>query len=168
MKRTTLEVAEFLGGALKGKPDVVLEGVASLKNASSGDVRYAEEKFNTEARKSKAGCLLVQSREFPRQNVIFVSNPKLAFAKAAEFLLQETNPETRIHPTAVLESDVVVGAGTRIGPGCAIGRGVTIGERCVLHPRVTIYPDVEIGNNVIIHAGAVIGADGFGFVRDGE
>jgi len=43
---------------------------------------------------------------------------------------------------------------------------VRIGEKCTLHPRVTIYPDVEIGNNVIIHAGAVIGADGFGFVRD--
>ncbi len=57
---------------------------------------------------------------------------------------------------------------TRIGAGCVVGRNVKIGAGCVLYPRVVVYPNVEIGNNVIIHAGAVIGADGFGFVKDGD
>jgi UDP-3-O-[3-hydroxymyristoyl] glucosamine N-acyltransferase len=62
----------------------------------------------------------------------------------------------------------MIGKGTAIGPGCVIGKSVRIGDECVLHPHVTVYPNVDIGNNVIIHAGAVIGADGFGFVKDGD
>ena len=168
MKRTTIQLAEFLGGTLKGRPDLVLEKVASLRNAGPADLSYAEEKFHEDARASKAGCILVKSGDFPGQDIILVPNPKLAFAKAAEWLYTEANGETFVHPTAVIEPDVIIGKGTRIGPGCAVGAGVRIGDGCVLHPRVTIYPNVEIGSNVIIHAGAVIGADGFGFVRDGD
>jgi UDP-3-O-[3-hydroxymyristoyl] glucosamine N-acyltransferase len=65
-----------------------------------------------------------------------------------------------------VEPGASIGAGSSIGAGCTIADDVTIGERCRLYPRVTIYPNVDVGNNVIIHAGAVIGADGFGFVRD--
>ena len=165
MKRTTLQIAEILGGTLKGRADLVLEGVASLKNARPVDLSYAEEKFYPEARESRAGCILVKSGEFPGQNIILVPNPKLSFAIAAERLYEELKSETFIHPTAVVDADAVVGKGSRIGPGCTIGAGVRIGDGCVLHPRVTLYPNVEIGNNVIIHAGAVIGADGFGFVQ---
>jgi len=166
VKLTTQQLAELLGGSLKGQPDVVLETVASLTNAGPADLSYAEEKFFADARQSRAGCILVKSGEFPGQTIIIVSNPKLAFAKAAERLYAETENETFIHPTAVLEAGATVGGGTRIGAGCTIGTGVRIGNGCILYPRVTIYPNVEIGNNVIIHAGAVIGADGFGFVRD--
>ena len=168
MKLSTLDLAKLLGGELKGRKDVVLEAVASLKNAGPTDVSYAEEKFHEEARASRAGCILVKSGEFRKQNVILVENPKLAFATAAARLYEEPPGITSIHPSAVVEPDAVVGKGTRIGPGCTVGAGVRIGEGCVLYPRVTIYANVEIGNNVIIHAGAVIGADGFGFVRDGD
>jgi UDP-3-O-[3-hydroxymyristoyl] glucosamine N-acyltransferase len=166
MKRTTQQLAELLGGVLKGRPDVVLETVAGLRNAGPLDLTYAEEKFHEDARQSRAGCILVKSGEFPGQNIIIISNPKLAFARAAEQLYAETLGETFIHSSAVIESDATIGKGTRIGAGCTIGAGVRIGAGCILYPRVTIYPNVEIGNNVIIHAGAVIGADGFGFVRD--
>jgi UDP-3-O-[3-hydroxymyristoyl] glucosamine N-acyltransferase len=168
MKQTAAQLAQLLGGNLKGRPDTVLEAVASLRNAAPADLSYAEDKFHEEARTSKAGCILVRSGEFPGQTVIVVPNPKLAFAVAAERLYEDTRRDTFIHPTAVIETDVVVGKGTRIGPGCAVGSGVKIGNGCVLYPRVTVYPNVEIGNNVIIHAGAVIGADGFGFVSDGK
>jgi UDP-3-O-[3-hydroxymyristoyl] glucosamine N-acyltransferase len=168
MKRTTQQIAELLNGVLKGQPHVVLEAVASLRNARPVDLSYAEEKFFADARQSRAGCLLVKSGEFPGQNIVVVPNPKLAFARAAEALYAETQEETFIHPTAVVESDATVGKGTRIGAGCTVGAGVRIGDECILYPRVTIYPNVEVGNNVIIHAGAVIGADGFGFVKDGN
>jgi UDP-3-O-[3-hydroxymyristoyl] glucosamine N-acyltransferase len=168
MKQTTQQLATFLGGELKGKPDVVLERVANLRNARPEDLSYAEEKFHEDARSSRAGCILVRSGTFPGQNVIVVPNPKLAFAIAAERLYEDPKTDTFVHPTAVIETDVIIGKSTRIGPGCTIGAGVRIGDRCILYPRVTIYPGVEIGNNVIVHAGAVIGADGFGFVNDGE
>jgi UDP-3-O-[3-hydroxymyristoyl] glucosamine N-acyltransferase len=166
MKQTTQQLAALVDGQLKGRPDIVLQAVASLKSAGPSDLTYAEEKFHAEAKSSRAGCILVQSGEFPNQTVILVRNPKLAFAKAAAVLYDTGSKETYVHPTAVLEAGVRVGKGSSIGAGCTIGENVTIGDRCTLYPRVTIYPNVEIGNNVIIHAGAVIGADGFGFVRD--
>lgn len=166
MKQTSLQIAEFLGGELKGRGDTVLQSVASLRNAGPADLSYAEEKFHAEARASRAGCILVKSGDFPGQTVIVVSNPKLAFALSAERLQEGATASTSIHPTAVVEPGAIIGKGTAIGPGCVIGKSVRIGDRCVLHPRVTVYPNVEIGNNVIIHAGAVIGADGFGFVKD--
>ena len=62
----------------------------------------------------------------------------------------------------------MVGEGTRIGAGCYVGNGTTIGRNCLVYPRVVVYANVEIGDNVIIHSGAVIGADGFGFVKEGQ
>jgi UDP-3-O-[3-hydroxymyristoyl] glucosamine N-acyltransferase len=166
MKQTSLQIAEFLRGELKGRRDVVLQSVASLRNAGPADLSYAEEKFHAEARASRAGCILVRSGDFPGQTVIVVSNPKLAFALSAERLQEGATESTSIHSTAVVEPGATIGKGTTIGPGCVIGKSVRIGDRCVLHPHVTVYPNVVIGNNVIIHAGAVIGADGFGFVKD--
>ena len=167
MKQTAQQIAVIVGGKLSGPGDVVLESIASLKNAGPSDLSYAEAKFQADVAPSRAGCVLVTT-EIQNRTVIVVKNPKLAFAKAATVLLggRETGPA--IHPTAVIEASATIGVSTRIGAGCVIGRNVKIGENCVLYPRVVIYPDVEIGNNVIIHAGAVIGADGFGFVKEGE
>jgi len=168
MKQTAHQVAKLVEGELKGQADITLAGVASLKNAGPSDLSYAEEKFHADAQTSRAGCLLVKSGEFPGQTIILVKNPKLAFALAAAKLLEAETTSTFIHPTAIVEPDASIGKGTRVDAGCTIASGVKVGENCRLYPRVTIYPNVEIGNRVIIHAGAVIGADGFGFVKDGE
>lgn len=68
-----------------------------------------------------------------------------------------------VGPQAVIEAGVVIGAGTRIGAGCFIGAHTQIGEKCFLHANATLYHQLLIGNEVIVHSGAVIGADGFGF-----
>jgi UDP-3-O-[3-hydroxymyristoyl] glucosamine N-acyltransferase len=90
------------------------------------------------------------------------------------------HPSAVVHPSAELgngvaiEARVVVGEDARIGDrtwigaGCVIGRGVIVGEDCRIHPNVTIYPGTRIGNRVVVHAGAVLGSDGFGYVRDPE
>lgn len=69
---------------------------------------------------------------------------------------------------ALVETGARVGAGARIGPGCVIGRDSIVGEHSCLHYRVVIYPGCRLGRRCIVHAGAVIGADGFGLARDGE
>ena len=168
MTRTAGEVATFLGGQLKGVADIVLESVASLKNAGTTDLSYAEDKFQKDVENSRAGCILVRSAGDSSKTLIIVTNPKLAFAKAAAFLLQPEHPKTEIHLTAVIEPDAVIGEATRIGAGSYVGSGTTIGRNCLLYARVVVYENVTIGDNVIIHSGAVIGADGFGFVKDGE
>jgi UDP-3-O-[3-hydroxymyristoyl] glucosamine N-acyltransferase len=66
----------------------------------------------------------------------------------------------------VVGADAEIGERTRIGAGCAIGRGATIGRECEIYPRVTIYAGTTLGDRVIVHAGAVLGSDGFGYVRD--
>jgi UDP-3-O-[3-hydroxymyristoyl] glucosamine N-acyltransferase len=185
MKRTAQELADYVGGQLRGDGLVVLESVASLKNAGPSDLSYAEEKFKDELGKSSAGCVIAPSGEWPSKTVIIARNPKLAFARAAAWLLTDLVDDVGIHPSATVAPDAQIGDRVRIGPGaviesgavignssvieagCYVGKQTRMGEHCLLYPRVVIYKDVTIGNRVIIHAGAVIGADGFGFVKDG-
>jgi UDP-3-O-[3-hydroxymyristoyl] glucosamine N-acyltransferase len=117
------------------------------------------------------------------------AHPKLAFARAArvlrgELALDGNAQQGSGHATAVIDSSVVLGPGvvveeravvgeraqigknTRIGAGCAIGAGVKIGHHCEIYPNVTMYPGTSLGDRVIVHAGAVLGSDGFGYVRD--
>jgi UDP-3-O-[3-hydroxymyristoyl] glucosamine N-acyltransferase len=122
----------------------------------------------------------------PGKTVLRSAQPKVAFAKAAAILLERAPVASGIHPTAIvaplaqLDADVSVGAyavigeDTRIGAGtqiaahCVIGAGCWIGENCRIHPHVTLYSGVRIGHRVEIHAGSVLGADGFGYAFDGE
>ena len=186
MKRTAQEIAEYVGGELRGDGLTEIESIASLKNAGPVDLSYAEDKFHDEVARSRAGCVIVRSGDRHSKTVIIVENPKLAFARGAVWLLVEPAGDLGIHPSAtiapdavigervkigagaVLEAGSTVGSGTVIDAGCYIGKGARIGNNCTLYPRVVIYKSVEIGNRVIIHAGAVVGADGFGFVKDGD
>ncbi|HLH32504.1 MAG TPA: UDP-3-O-(3-hydroxymyristoyl)glucosamine N-acyltransferase [Terriglobia bacterium] len=186
MKRTAQEIATYVGGELRGNGLTAVESVASLKNAGPADLSYADEKYRDEVLTSRAGCVIVTAGDFASKTVILAKNPKLAFARAAAWLLTEEVEDWGIHPSATIAPDARIGDHVKIGPavviesgaaigsssvieaGCYIGKGSRIGENCRVYPRVVIYKDVEIGNRVIIHAGAVIGADGFGFVRDGE
>ena len=93
MKQTAQEIAEYIGGELRGEATIALDSIASLKNAGPTDLSYAEEKFHTEVAQSRAGCVIVGSGEFPSKTVIAVRNPKLAFARAAARLLSETIEE---------------------------------------------------------------------------
>jgi UDP-3-O-[3-hydroxymyristoyl] glucosamine N-acyltransferase len=75
-------------------------------------------------------------------------------------------PGVLVEERAVVAESVQIGENTRIAAGCAIGAGVNIGVDCRIYPNVTIYPGTTLGDRVIIHAGAVLGSDGFGYVRD--
>jgi UDP-3-O-[3-hydroxymyristoyl] glucosamine N-acyltransferase len=117
------------------------------------------------------------------RSVVEAAQPRLWFARAAK-LLNASSPSSGVHPTAVLGVDAEVGedvtvgpcafvgdhafigAGTRIEAGATVGQGVYIGEQCRIYPRATLYPGITLGNRVVVHAGAVLGADGFGYVRD--
>ena len=79
--------------------------------------------------------------------------------------LANLSPGVRVGANCVIEADVQVGRGTVFYPGCYVGRGVTIGQSCVFFPRVTLYEWAQVGNRVRVHAGAVIGADGFGYAQ---
>jgi len=183
------KIAEIVGGKLDGTSDAEIVGVAALENAQSGEISFVEKTdFAENAKNTKAACLLVPENfdaELPCAS-IQVKNPKLAFAKIAEVLHPSKKYEPEIHESAVIAAnakigeDVFIGAfacvgenseiggGTRLRAGAKVGAGVKIGVGCTLHPNAFVEDNCTIGNNVILHAGVVVGADGFGFVRDSE
>lgn len=177
-------IARLLGATSRGDRSREIHGVAGLETAGPDELTFAEgERALAGAARSRAGCILVpQGSSLPGQTTLAVAHPKLAFIRAAEALRPTPALKPGIHPTAVIapdahlagdvevgphvviESGAMVGAGTRLGAGVFLGEGVTLGSLCIVYPRVTIYPGARIGNRVIIHAGVVIGSDGFGYV----
>ncbi len=181
------ELAEWLGATFEGDGEKDLAGVAALETAGAADVAFVgNRKAAQQAQSSAAGCLLVPP-EWPSpsyRTVIRTSEPRTAFARVMSRFYPTAELKPGTHPSAVIGRDVdlgalvfvgphaVVGDGTRIGvatsigAGCYVGKRVMLGEGCILHPNVTVYDNVDIGRGTIIHSGAVIGADGFGYVMD--
>jgi UDP-3-O-[3-hydroxymyristoyl] glucosamine N-acyltransferase len=193
MKRSVQQVAEAVGARLIGDRRTEVSAVASMESAAAGDIVFVgDEKHLAAALQSRAGAII--AGEFAAsvtcaRPLLVSDHPKLAFARAARFLRDGSSPDGSteqgtVHPTAVIHSSAVLGPGvlveeravvaegvqigekTRIGAGCAIGAGVRIGHHCEIYPTVTIYPGTTLGDRVIVHAGAVLGSDGFGYVRD--
>jgi UDP-3-O-[3-hydroxymyristoyl] glucosamine N-acyltransferase len=194
MKRSLQQIAEAIGARLQGDGRIEVSGVASIAAADSGHLVFVEDpKHLDSALKSAARAVIAGefAAAVPTKKPLLISaQPKLAFARAANLLrkgeksLQDeaacvhatavVDASARLSIGVVIEERVVIGAeaaigkGTRIGAGCVIGAGVKIGEGCAIYPQVTLYPGTSMGDHVIVHAGAVLGSDGFGYVRDRE
>jgi UDP-3-O-[3-hydroxymyristoyl] glucosamine N-acyltransferase len=150
--------------------------------AFAGSAKYFES-----AARSAAGCIIAlpEFTAAPGQTVIESTQPRAHFALALLVLYPSRRNTPGIHPSAIISegaridryaevgafvtigSGASIGARTRIGAGSSIGPGVEIGEECILHPRVSIYERVTLGARCVVHSGAVIGADGFGFEMAG-
>lgn len=184
MNRTAGELAEYLEAKLEGRAGALISGVASPERASATDLIYVESSRQADrAAASASGCVIAPpGTRFLGKAILESPHPKFAFAKAAAWLLQRPAPSGSIHPTTVIspdakiaanvfigphvvvEQDVEIGAGTTVEAFCFVGRASRIGENCHLHPRATLYAGVRLGDRVEVHSGAVIGADGFGYV----
>jgi len=191
MKRSLDQIANAVEARLVGDGHLEVSGVASIESASSQDLAFVEdEKYFSAAMRSQAGAVIAP--EFAvsagaARPLLISDHPKLAFARAARMLLATPQSEASagsVHPTAVIHLSASltpgvsvgayavigertqIGAGSRIGAGCSISADVTIGAACEIYPNVSIYPGTTIGDRVIVHAGAVLGSDGFGYVRD--
>ncbi len=188
---TLQDLLDELGGNLvQGDPEWIVDAVNSCEKASAFDLAFADSDAAVEAAlKSNAGVVVLKpgaATEYPHgKSIVASETPKLWFSKAARLLRKPSlgvgvatgavvAPDSRLDPAvivgscAVIGSHVRIGAGTKIGPGAIIGEGVTIGRDCNIYPRVVIYHGTTLGDNVVVHAGAVLGADGFGYVRDPE
>jgi UDP-3-O-[3-hydroxymyristoyl] glucosamine N-acyltransferase len=191
MSATLQELAAVVNARIVGDPKTTVSSVASLQRASSHDLVFCEnEKFLGEALNSHAGAVIAGEfadsiSDLPKP-LLITKQPRLAFALASRHLRTRRRPGGIVHqsaiipPTAVFGEDVIIGAhvvlgehvkiGSRvcIGAGTCIGSHVTIGNDTEIHSRVTIYHGSTIGNYVVVHAGTVLGSDGFGYVRDQE
>jgi UDP-3-O-[3-hydroxymyristoyl] glucosamine N-acyltransferase len=179
------EIADFIDGKLTGAGEVEITRVAAFESAKENEIAFLEK---AEPEKiTRAACVIVPE-DFDIKlpcAAIRVKNPKLAFARLAAVLHPPKKRAPEIHQSAIIAAsakigkDVFIGAfacvgensfvgdGTQIRAGAKIGDRVEIGANCTIHPNVFIEDDSKIGARVILHAGAIIGADGFGYVRDG-
>jgi UDP-3-O-[3-hydroxymyristoyl] glucosamine N-acyltransferase len=171
-----------------------IKGVAAVDEATSETLSYIEGgKFARMVSKTNASALILPLDERLQKQAterkiawIATKEPRLIFAKAIALFYQPFRPAPGIHATAVIAPSVTVGKDVHIGAHVVIESGVKISDRVCIHPNVVIYPEVEIGENTILHAnctieerskigancvihsGAVIGAEGFGFVPTQE
>jgi UDP-3-O-[3-hydroxymyristoyl] glucosamine N-acyltransferase len=186
MTETVSSLAALLGGRVVGNGNQAITGVADLRMAGQDKIGFVRDtRYRDAARTTKLGALITfDELETPAAQIV-VADVGLAFARVALCFHPVPRAAMRsIHPTAVIDSEahldgavevharaVVgkarIGAGTVVMAGCVIGDDCQIGADCVLYPQVTLYRGVVLGNRVAVHAGAVIGSDGFGYAMDG-
>lgn len=184
---TAASLAERFGLRLQGDGNHVITGVGTLASATAGQLSFlANQRYRSQLATTTASVVVVREDDVAHCPVIALvtADPYVAFARIAA--LFEVTPAriAGIHPSAVVADDAVVaasasigplacvgarsriGAGAIIGPGCVIGEDCEVGDDCELVARVTLVTRVRLGQRVLIHPGAVIGADGFGIAMD--
>lgn len=190
------DIASLLHGSIVGDAEIEIARVAKIEEAAAGDITFlANPKYEKYLGSTRASAVIV-SRDLDekklngkRRQIAFVKveDPYLSFLQ----LLQTFQPPvdftfTGVHPTAVIAPSAVLGKGVAIGAHVVIGErakvgrdskvshGTVIGDDVILGSDVRIYPNVtireqcSIGDRVIIHAGTVIGSDGFGFAPQND
>jgi len=163
------QIVARLGGRVAGDPDTVVRQVASLEGAGDAQIsffigsRYREQLAATRAAAVVLGPEAEGETALPR---IVAENPYAYFARLSQLFNPVVAQAPGVHPSAVVAKDARLGARVSIGPGCVVGEGASIGDDTCLYPRVVVYPRCAIGARVIVHSGAVIGADGFGIAED--
>jgi UDP-3-O-[3-hydroxymyristoyl] glucosamine N-acyltransferase len=184
MKHTAKNLADAIGAIVEGDGSTEVTGVAAPERASSSDLIFVNAtKHVSRAESSAAKCVVLPAGlSVAGKTVLRAENAKVAFAGAAALLREPSIIASGVHPTAVIAplakiagsasigpyavigEDAHIGEHTQIGAHCVIGAGSWVGDSCRIHHRVTLYANMRIGNRVEIHAGAVVGADGFGYV----
>ncbi len=186
MELTPKQIAAFIGGRVEGDENIVLNSFAKIEEATEGCITFiANPKYAHHIYDTKASAVLVAD-DFEYEGevspvLIRVKNPYVALAELLNAMQKSVAQPTGIeNPSFIAEGVEIpegcyvgafayVGKGVRVGNNCKIypqvyvGDNVTLGDNVILFPGVKIYHDCELGNNVTVHAGSVIGADGFGF-----
>lgn len=183
------ELAAQLGGELRGDAATMITGIASLATAQAGQLSFlANRKYRSQLAACRAGAVLLDAAsavDYPGDAIV-VGDPYLAFARASGLFANAPEPSGEVHPRAcidptatlgegvsvgagaVIEAGAVVGAGSVIGANSVVGSAAVVGQQCRLAANVTLYYGVVLGDRVTLHAGVVIGADGFGFAPNGQ
>ncbi len=180
------KIAELVNGEIVGSPDLIITGVAGIKEAKEGEITFvANQKYASLMDDTKASAIIVSNGAKNKNHALIrTADPYFAFTKVMELWINgngEVSPPPGIHPTAVIGNEVKLGKDvsvqayvviahhTQIGdratlyPHTYVGHHSQIGDDCLIYPRVTIKEKSTIGKRCIIHSGTVIGSDGFGF-----
>lgn len=189
MKATLAQLAAMVGGDLEGPADREVSGLKGIEEAGPQDVAFlANPRYAKALPSCQAGVVLVSREQKVPEGlaVIRVDDPYLAYAKvltaasAKPYQAGGVHPQAFVDPSAQVGPEVTVHALAYVGPGAKlgarvvlhsgvhVGEGAEVGDDTVLHPNVSLYYGCKVGKRCIIHGGSVIGADGYGFVPEGE
>ena len=184
---TLAQLAERVHGSVAGDPGTLISGLGSLETAQPGEISHlSSPAYRRYLHATRASAVILNEEDAAAWAgaALVVSNPYLAFARISQLfarrrsVLPGIDPAAKIAPDAVVDESacisagVIVGAGSRVGARVRLFGNVVIGENCtlaedvVLMPNVVVYTDVQIGARSVVHSGAVIGADGFGYTPD--
>ena len=181
------EIARRFGGEIAGDPEFEVRRVATLESAGPDSIAFlANARYLPQLKATRAGAVIVgkSARAATGAPRIVCANPYAYFARVSALFNPAPAACPGVHPTAVIdgsarvaadaeigacsviERGVKVGAGCIIGAGCAIGENAVVGDGSRLYANVSVYHGCIIGKRVILHAGVVIGADGFGIAEE--
>ena len=181
------ELVKRLGGELIGDADVRIHQIATLESAGPTDITFlTQSRFLPQLGRTQAGAVILgpETRDASGLPRIISANPYAYFASVSALLNPPAVVEPGIHESAVVDKSARVAASASIGacavigrharvadhaivgPGCFIGEGASIGTGSRLHANVAVYHDCRIGARCIVHAGAVVGSDGFGIAKE--
>jgi UDP-3-O-[3-hydroxymyristoyl] glucosamine N-acyltransferase len=186
MTFTAAQIAEQLQGQVVGDGSIQLSGLAPADRARPGELTFAENAaYFAAAEQSQAAAVLVaEPFESANKVLIRVANARVALARVLPLFFPPEEYPRGIHPDAVIADSAQVDPTAHIGPHCVVGARVRIGARSVLmggndlradcqvgddvclFPNVVLYRQTQVGHRVTVHAGSVIGSDGFGYVLD--
>ncbi len=178
MNYSLKEICEAIGVDYQGE-NFPIEGLNTLESASQDELSFFHnKKYQKDLPNTNAKAVLIEEKfanELPKDVIALVTDePYLKFALATALFAPKpstasTPPklfgECDIDPSVRFGKNVTIGTGTVIMAGSYIGDNSTIGANSLIYPNVTIYHNVSIGNDCIIHSGAVIGSDGYGFAH---
>lgn len=178
------EIVARFGGELVGEGATEVSRIAPLDQAGPGDLAFlSNPKYRRQLESSRAAAVIMSPPvAVEGRTVILTPQPYLYYARVAQWLNPPFDPGPGQHPSAVVDgrcdvtssvgpnahvaADAVIGAGVVLGANVSIGRGVLIGDGSRIAANVSVVDGCQIGRRCIIHSGAVIGSDGFGFARD--
>jgi UDP-3-O-[3-hydroxymyristoyl] glucosamine N-acyltransferase len=185
----TLErLSALIGAKLRGDPACQVERVAPLQSAGPGDLTFlSSRRYRRYLAGSRAAAVILSADHLPDcpTSALVMDNPYLGYARAAAALNPVPVQPAGVHPSAwvapgarvepsawigahaVVEAHADIGPGVFVGPGSLVGEGASVGQDTRLVARVTLCRGVRVGRRCLLHPGAVVGADGFGFANDG-
>ena len=191
MEFTAKQIAGLIGGRIEGDENATVRSFAKIEEGKSGDISFlSNPKYTHYLYETQSSVVLINDDlelEHPVQaTLIRVNNAYEAVAKLLQYYESVKPKKTGIDPLASVSAKAtigqnvyigafaciadgaVVGDGTQIYPHAVVGEGVKIGSNCLIYPNVTIYQGCQLGDRVTLHAGSVVGADGFGFAPNAE
>lgn len=183
------ELVSRFGGEVIGDPDTAVSGLATLERAGASDLSFLSNgRYRDQVEDSRAAAIILAPGDagLTSRPRIVARNPYLYFAQVATLFhptrqaVAGVHPGAHVHPEASISASAEVGPmctvaagavvsdGVILGAGCHIGERAVIGPDTLMHPNVTVLPECRVGARCVVHPGAVIGSDGFGFARDSE